>query len=71
MTKSEELKAAFNTLQTLAEMIRAVGSIQSGVLYAQVCGIMNLQTYEKVIGLLVDSKVIRKDAHLLTWNVNE
>ncbi len=69
MTTTNELKAGFKALQALAEAIRELKQIPSGHLYARVMNYMDINAYEKAIGLLCNSGVIRKNGDLLVWNL--
>lgn len=61
-------QAAAGALLALAECIRSIGSVPSGRLYARVMGYMSLETYEALIGILVDAgKIRRHPTHLLEW----
>lgn len=61
-------QAAAGAALALAECIRDLGSVPSGHLYACVMGYMSLETYEALIGILVDAgKVRRHPSHLLEW----
>lgn len=64
----DQAQAAAGALLALAECIRDLGSVPSGNLYARVMGYMSLETYEALIGILVDAgKVRRHPSHLLEW----
>lgn len=64
----DQAQAAAGALLALAECIRNLGSVPSGDLYARVMGYMSLETYEALIGILVDAgKVRRHPSHLLEW----
>ncbi len=69
MTTTNELKAGFKALQALAEAIRELKQIPSGLLYARVMNYMDINAYEKAISLLCNSGVIRKNGDLLVWNL--
>jgi len=61
-------QAAVGAVLAIADCIRALGSVPSGHLYARLMGHMSLETYEAVIGLLVEAgKVRRRSNHLLEW----
>lgn len=51
----------------LAEAIRPLGRVSSGVLYAHVCGRMSLETYEAALGMLRRAKLVSENAHVLAW----
>jgi len=51
----------------VGEAIRDLGSVPSGHLYAQLMGRMDLDTYNKLIGLLKQANLVEESNHLLTW----
>jgi hypothetical protein len=59
--------AALNTLIAVGEAIKGFGSIPSGRLYTHLMNHMDLETYNKVIGLLVKMGAVTNENHLLTW----
>jgi hypothetical protein len=64
----ERLKAGLKALQAVAEAIRELKQIPSGTLYAQLMGVMDLETYEHLIGTLKGAGLVSESqAHLLTW----
>ena len=67
MNTKEQVKAALDTLRAVAEAIRQLKQIQSGYLYAQLMGHMDLATYEKIIGHLKRAGLVKEENHLLTW----
>lgn len=62
-----EMRAALDVVAALAEVIREVGSIPSGHLYAQVMGQLSIGQYERIVGLLKRAGVIEERGHVLTW----
>jgi len=67
-TTKEQLVAGLNTLRALADTVKELGEVPSGHLYNVVMGIMDLQAYEKAIGLLVGSGIIQRRGNVLVWN---
>lgn len=61
--------AYLNAVRALADAIKELGEVPSGHLYTSVMGSINLQQYERMIETLVRSGVIRRNGHLLVWNV--
>jgi len=51
----------------VGEAIRDLGSVPSGHLYARLMGHMDLDTYNKLIGLLKQANLVEESNHLLTW----
>ena len=66
---NEEVGQAIQTLKAVADTIKELGSVPSGELYARLMGHMSIQTYDKIIGILVNGQIIRKESNLLIWNV--
>lgn len=71
MATTEQINGGFQILQAVSEAVRELGQVSNTKLYAQLCGIMDLSTYEKVIRILKNSTVIRQSGDLLIWNVEE
>jgi hypothetical protein len=63
-----ELTAGIESIKAIAEAIRDLESVPSGHLYARLMTFMSLESYEKVIDMLVRAAVIRKENDLLIWN---
>lgn len=64
----DQIKAAIQTLLAVAEAIRELKQVPSGTLYAQLCGIVDFESYEKIIGTLKKTGLIREtESHLLQW----
>ena len=62
------VRACVAQCQAVAEAIKALGSVPSGHLYAQLMGHMTLEHYQRIIGHLTDAGVIRVDgSHLIRW----
>ncbi len=61
-------QAAVGAALAIAECIRTLGPIPSGHLYARLMGYMSLETYEALIGILIEAGKIRRHRnHLLEW----
>lgn len=54
-------------VEGIGEAIRGVGRVPSGHLYAQVMGKMTLEQYERVIGILKGTKLIKEESNDLIW----
>ncbi len=65
--KPAQLKAYFAAIQAIHEAIVASGEkgIPEGHLYAHVMSMMSLSTFESMIKILVESKRITNNGHLL------
>jgi effector-binding domain-containing protein len=65
---TEQIKATLETLRAVADAIRELKTVPSGVLYARVMGHFNFETYKAVIGTLVRAGLVKEhDSHLLEW----
>ena len=60
MSKIEAALKAVQVAHAVAEVIRNLGEVPSGHLYARVMGVMDLRQYEQVIDLLVDAKLVER-----------
>jgi len=71
MTKNvtkEEVKAALEILTVVAGLIRELGTVPAGHLYAQLADKMDLAGFEKMIGILVDQGFVKRyQSGLLQW----
>lgn len=61
--------AAIQMIKAVADAIKELGKIPSGHLYARLMPYLDLPSYEKIIGILERSGVIRKTSDVLYWNV--
>jgi hypothetical protein len=59
--------AALKILQAVAETIREMGEVPSGVLYAHLMGMVDLETYTALIGILKRAGVVQESGHVLRW----
>jgi hypothetical protein len=59
--------AGVRILYAVADAIRELGSVPSGVLYAQLMGKIDLQTYERIIDLLKGAGLVKESSHELIW----
>jgi hypothetical protein len=64
----EQLTRTLSAMAAVAEAIARLGSVPSGVLYAQVCGAMDLSAYNSVIALLKRAGLVAEKGHVLTWS---
>ena len=66
-TGPAELKAAVGILNAVADVIRELGEVPSGHLYAHLMSKLSLEQYEQVIATLKQAGLITESNHLLTW----
>lgn len=64
---SSEVKAAVQVVVAVGEAIKELKSVPSGHLYARLMGRMSLETYNKIIGVLVKTGAVKEENHVLTW----
>lgn len=64
MTKAQ---AAVQTIMAVADAIKELGSVPSGRLYANLVGVMELSTYQTIIGILKNTKLITESGNVLSW----
>jgi hypothetical protein len=63
-----QIVAAVEIVRLVAESIRLAGSLPSGNLYAQVMGVLTLDQYDRIIGILTRAGLVRlTSAHVLEW----
>jgi len=67
MTTKEQLRAAVNTAAAVAEAIRTAGEIPAGHLYAVLCGSLSAGTFDSLIALLGQAKLVERRGDLLRW----
>jgi hypothetical protein len=67
MVTKAEVGSAIRVIQAVASTIKELGEVPSGVLYAQLCGIMSLEQYTSIIETLKRLKLVSEKGHLLTW----
>lgn len=64
-----QIEAALGTIQAIAETIRDLGEVPSGVLYARLMGTLPLHDYNRVIDILKRSGLVTETpGHLLRWS---
>jgi hypothetical protein len=52
----------------VAEAIRELGEVPSGHLYARVMPYVSASAYDRILGILIEAKLVRRSgSHLLTW----
>lgn len=66
VTKAQ-VRGAIETVRAVAEVIQTLGSVPSGHLYAQLCGVMGIETYNAIISILKASGHVTERYHELSW----
>lgn len=64
---AEAITAGIRVAAVVGEAIKELGSVPSGHLYAHLMGRMDLDAYNKCIGLLKQMDLVKEEGHLLTW----
>lgn len=63
---SKDILKVVDVIKSMAEAVNASpNGIPSGHLYAHVMGFMSLEMYERIVGLMLEAKAIKKEGHLL------
>ena len=64
----DEAGNAIKALVAVSETVREAGQVPSGVLYAGLVGVVDLPTYEWVLGKLIGAGLIKVESnHLIRW----
>jgi hypothetical protein len=66
-TTKQQVDSALEIMMAIAEAIKDLGSVPSGHLYARVMGHVDIHTYNTIIALLKDAKIVAEHNHLLTY----
>lgn len=64
---SEQIESAITAVSEIGKVIREVKRIPSGHLYAQLMGVLSLEKYEMIIGLLKKTGLITEQNNELIW----
>jgi hypothetical protein len=67
MATKEQAKALIQIVQAIADTIKELKEVPSGVLYAHLMGKMSLDNYQYIIGILKESGKVKESNHLLSW----
>jgi hypothetical protein len=63
----EQKKAMFEVIKGFAHLIKTLGSVPSGELYARVMGKLSLDSYQAIIGYLEAAELVEVKNHVITW----
>jgi hypothetical protein len=63
----EQKKAMFEVIKGFAQLIKALGSVPSGELYARVMDKLSLDSYQAIIGYLEAAELVEVKNHVITW----
>lgn len=67
MTTKQQVESTIATLRAIADTIRELKQVPSGILYSQVMAHMDLATYQRIIEILKGSGLITELNQMLTW----
>ena len=67
MTTKEQVTAALKTVQAITETIQELGRIPEGHLYAVVMGKMDLDSFRRIIDIIISTKLVKRTNHELIW----
>jgi hypothetical protein len=65
--KNKEVEATIGVIKAVADVIRELGEIPSGHLYARLMGSLNIDQYNTIIGVLKKCQLVKEERYLLTW----
>jgi len=63
----EQARTFLDVAAVIGEIIRELGNVPAGHLYARVMGQINLDQFNMVIGILVAANLVSQRNHELTW----
>ena len=63
----EQVRAVTAVVLAVADTVRELGEVPSGVLYANLEGSLSLEHFNKVVGLLKESGCVEETNHVLKW----
>lgn len=61
------LKSGFEIIRTIADAIRELKEVPSGVLYSHVMDKLDLPAYDRVISILKKTGLVTEENHVLKW----
>lgn len=65
--QQQESEAYLRVVMAVADVVKELGSVPSGHLYARLMDRMSLADYQAVVDLLKHAKLVEERNHLLTW----
>ena len=66
-TTKDQVRATLQACMAVADAVKELKSVPSGVLYSQVMSVMDMATYNRIVEVLKGAGVVREESHLLTW----
>ena len=67
MATKQETEATLKVVMAIAEAIRDLGTVPSGHLYARVMGILSLDQYNQIVGILKNQGLVSESHYELKW----
>ena len=67
LDQKAQVSAALEAVRAVADAIRELKRVPSGVLYSAVMSKLSLESYEKIIGTLKGAGLVREEMHELIW----
>jgi len=67
MATRESIQALVKVITAIADTIKELKEVPSGVLYAQLMGNMTLENYTYVIDILKQSGKVKESNNVLSW----
>lgn len=64
----EQVTAYLDAIKAVADAIKELGEVPSGILYAQLMNHLSLEQYDKIIGHLKSAGLVVEKNHLLRWH---
>ncbi len=63
----EQVMAGMQLVLVVADSVRELGNAPTGAIYAALSDRIDYAGFERIIGILVNTGVIRKNGNLLVW----
>ena len=67
MITTAQRLAALDAVLAVSEAIRTAGEIPAGTIYAMLCDRVGLEAFERMVKILVGSKMVQRRGDLLVW----
>lgn len=62
-----KLKAAIGQIMAIADAIRELKTVPSGVFYSQICTEISLSAFDSILKILQKQKLVTVENHVITW----
>lgn len=64
---NKDLRMSLEVCEAIGTAIRSLGSVPSGHLYAHLCGKLSMGSYNNIIAILKNSKLVEERSSILIW----